>query len=245
MDLPKRGQRYTPEEYYRLERAAESKSDYYRGEIFAVANMPQEGIVGPMGLPKPVQRYTPEEYYRLERAAQYKSDYYRGEIFAMSGGTARHSLIIMNIGGNLYPQLKGTPCTAYESNIRLKVKATELRTYPDVNIYCGPLERDEEDPNGETYTNPTVLFEVLSKSTEAYDRGLKAENYRRIESLRAYVLVSQHKPHAEVYERQPDGTWNLREASGPEAVLKIAAIGVELRLEDVYYRVDFNAPDGD
>ena len=90
-----------------------------------------------------------------------------------------------------------------------------------------------------------MWFEVLSKSTEAYDRGLKAENYRRIESLRAYVLVSQPAPHAEVYERQPDGRWLLNEARGLEAVLAIAAIGVDLRLEDVYYRVDFNAPDGD
>jgi Uma2 family endonuclease len=210
-----------------------------------VANAPQEGIVGPMGLAKPVQRYTPEEYYCQERAAQYKSDYYRGEIFAMSGGTIRHSLISANLVGELRQRVKGKPCTAFEANLRLKVKATGLRTYPDASLYCDPIERDEEDPAGETVTNPTVLFEVLSKSTEAYDRGLKAENYRRIDSLKAYVLVSQDSPHVELFERQADGLWLLREARGLDAVLAIPPIAVDLPLAEIYERVDFNVPDSD
>ncbi|HWE95513.1 MAG TPA: Uma2 family endonuclease [Tepidisphaeraceae bacterium] len=198
-----------------------------------------------MDLPKRGQRYTPEEYYRLERAAEFKSDYYQGAISAMSGGTIRHSLITANLVGEIGQRLKGKPCTVFESNLRMRIKATGLRTYPDASVYRDPPERDAEDSAGETLTNPTVLFEVLSKSTEAYDRGLKSENYRRIESLRAYVLVSQNAPHAEVYERQADARWLLNEARGLDAVLTIAAIGVELRLEDLYYRVDFNAPDGD
>jgi Uma2 family endonuclease len=195
-----------------------------------------------MGLPQPVKRFTPAEYYRLEREAQYKSDYYDGEIFAMSGGTSKHSLICTNISGELRHRLKGKPCVAYESNLRLRIKATGLRTYPDVSVYCGALEHDDEDSGGETVTNPTVLFEVLSKTTEGYDRGFKAENYRQIESLRAYLLVSQNSAHVETYERQPDGSWLLREARGLNAMLAIPAIGIELPLAEIYDRVDFSTP---
>jgi Uma2 family endonuclease len=157
-----------------------------------------------MTRPQPVKRFTPEEYYRLERDASYKSDFYDGEIFAMAGGTSRRSIIAFNIAGELRQQLKGKPCAPYESNQRLMVKATGLRVYPDVSVYCGSLEYDERDPGSETATNPTLLFEVLSRTTEACDRGFKAENYRRIATLRAYVLVSQDSPHVEVYERQSD-----------------------------------------
>jgi Uma2 family endonuclease len=192
-----------------------------------------------MGIPKPVKRYTPAEYYELERAAEYKSDYYDGEIFAMSGGTIRHSLICTNITGELRQRLKGKHCTPYESNLRLRVKATGLRCYPDASIFCSEMERDVEDSSGETVTNPTVLFEVLSESTEAYDRGLKAQNYRRIESLRAHVLVSQTSPQVELFERQPNGQWVLTEFRGLDAVLPIKAINIELPLVEIYERVDF------
>ena len=167
-----------------------------------------------MGLPQRVKRYTPQEYYRIERAAAYKSDYYDGEIFDMSGGRLSTVGISINIAGELRQRLKGKPCVPYESNLRLRVVATGLRCYPDASVYCGPMERDEEDSAGETVTNPTVLFEVLSKSTEAYDRGFKSEKYRQIESLKAYVLVSQTAAHAEVYQRLPDGSWCLPTPAG-------------------------------
>jgi Uma2 family endonuclease len=124
-----------------------------------------------MAIPKSIKYHTRREYYALEDAADYKSDYYKGEIFAMSGGTARHSLIAANIAGELRHRLKGRPCRAYESNLRLRVTAVDLVCYPDVGVYCGALELDQEDNKGETALNPTVLFEVLSKSTEGYDRG--------------------------------------------------------------------------
>jgi len=128
----------------------------------------------------------------------------------------------------------------YESNLRLNIKATGLRTYPDASVYCGAVVRDEEDASGETAINPIVLFEVLSKTTEAYDRGEKALNYRQIESLRAYILVSQREASVEMFERQSDGPWVLREAHGKEAVLTIAAISVNLPLADIYDRIDFS-----
>src|SRR5258708_7634138 len=110
-----------------------------------------------MTVPQRIRRYTPEEYYRLEHDAESKSDYYNGEIFAMAGGTERHSLISSNFVREMGNRLKRSPCRVYESNLRLKVATTGLRCYPDVSIYCQPLEVDAEDPYGQTYTYPTVL----------------------------------------------------------------------------------------
>lgn len=194
-----------------------------------------------MSLPQRVKRFTPREYYELGHEADYKSDYYDGEIFAMAGGTSRHSLICSNITREVGNRVKRTPCAVYESNLRLKAKATGLRTYLDASVYCGPLERDEGDPYEETYTNPTVVFEVLSKSTEGYDRGLKSESYRQIETLKAYVLVSQESPHVEIFERQADGSWRLRETRGLDTTLAIPAIQIELPLAEIYDRVEFSA----
>ncbi len=196
-----------------------------------------------MAVPQPVKRYTPQEYYALERDAAYKSDYYQGEIFNMSGGTANHSLISVNLGREVSTRLKGKPCRAYESNLRLVVLATGLRCYPDLSVYCGPLQFDLEDKSGETATNPTLVFEVLSKSTEGYDRGLKSENYRQIPSLRAYVLVSQVKAHVEIFERQPNGQWLFRESNGLDAVLTLHAIGIDLPMSEIYAGVEFPPPE--
>lgn len=186
--------------------------------------------------------YTPAEYYELERAAAYKSDYYDGEIFAMAGGTGEHSLIATNVAGELRQRLKGKPCAPYESNLRLKVRVTGLRTYPDVAVYCGSVEYDPDDPQRTTALNPTVVFEVLSPSTEGYYSGFKAENYRRIESLRAYLLVAQDRPHVEMHERQADGAWLIREAHGLDAVIHIEPLAVDLPLAEVYDRVTFSPP---
>src|SRR5215218_6039218 len=147
-----------------------------------------------MTLPLTRRRFTPAEYYALEHEAAYKSDYYDGEIFDMSGGTSDHSLITSNALIAIGQQLKGKTCRAYESNMRLKVAATGMRTYPDVSVYCAPLEYDPEDPRKTTAMNPTVVIEVLSRTTESYDRGLKAAGYRQIESLKAHVLVAQDRP---------------------------------------------------
>lgn len=193
-----------------------------------------------MTLPQTVRRYSVQEYFELERKADYKSDFYNGEIFAMAGGTARHSRICTNLIALLAQQLKGGPCVPYESNLRLGIRATGLRCYPDASVYCDPLQRDEEDKEGETYTNPTVLFEVLSPSTEAYDRGLKSSSYRTIPSLKAYALISQDEPHVEVYERQSDDTWLLHEDRGLSGMLTVAAIRLRLALSEVYERVELD-----
>ena len=190
-------------------------------------------------MPRATKRYTPQEYYALERTAEYRSDFFAGEIFAMAGGSTAHSLIKVNLTGELRSMLKGKRCGVYDSDQRLKVKTNGLRCYPDAAVYCGPLDYDEEDANTETATNPTVIFEVLSKSTEAYDRGLKAESYRTIESLKAYVLISQDRPHVELQERLTDGTWRLSWAAGMDGVIRLPDIDVEFSLGELYDRVDF------
>ncbi len=195
-----------------------------------------------MAVPQAKRRYTPAEYYALEHEATYKSDYYDGEIFNMSGGTARHSLITMNIGAALWQRLRGKPCTPYDSNMRLRVEATGLRTYPDVTVYCDELKFDSEDPNTTTALNPTVLFEVLSRTTEGYDRGLKA-GYRQVATLQAYAFVAQDRAHVEMHIRRANSEWIIRDVEGLEATVRLEAIGVDLPLAEIYDRVDFSAGD--
>jgi Uma2 family endonuclease len=193
-----------------------------------------------MGLAQPVHRFSVAEYYALEEAAEYRSEFFDGEIFAMAGGSARHSLVSANLLRELGNRLKGKPCSAYESNLRLKVEASGLRSYPDAGVYCGKLEFDVDDPQGQTALNPTVLFEVLSPSTEAYDRGKKAENYRKIPSLMAYVLIAQDRAKVEIYERVGDGFWRLSEAGGLEGTIALECLEITLSLGEIYDRVEFD-----
>lgn len=195
-----------------------------------------------MALPQTTKRCTPQEYYVLERAADYKSEFFGGEIFAMAGSSTRHALVGSNLLGELHARLKGRRCRPYNSDQRIKVKATGLRTYPDVSVFCGRMEYDPDDDQRETAVNPAMLFEVLSESTEGYDRGTKSTHYRSIESLQAYVLVSQHTPHVEMIERQQDGTWRLTEATGLEATLRMPAIEIEMPLAELYAGVEFDEP---
>jgi Uma2 family endonuclease len=191
-----------------------------------------------MAVPQAKKKCTPAEYYALERDAAYKSDYYKGEIYDMSGGTGEHSQITSNIIVATASRLRGGRCLVRESNQRLKIQATGLRTYPDVSIYCEPVQYDTEDSERQTALNPTVVFEVLSSSTEAYDRGLKAQSYRQVESLKAYVLIAQDRAYVEVYVRQTGG-WSIRDASGLDAIAPLAAIAIELPLSEIYDRVEF------
>ncbi|MDP1592382.1 MAG: Uma2 family endonuclease, partial [Prosthecobacter sp.] len=136
-------------------------------------------------------------------------------------------------------RLKGKTCTPYDGNLRIKIPATGLVTYPDASVFCKKLEFDPKDKRQQTAINPTIVFEVLSKSTESYDRGKKAENYRQLESLKAYVLVSQTSPHIEIYERHGDGFWFLTEAKGLDQELPIKSLGLKLPLAEVYDRMKF------
>jgi Uma2 family endonuclease len=192
-----------------------------------------------MGLPQRVRKLTPAEYLDIERAAAYRSEYFDGEMFAMAGGSPRHSLISANIIRELGNGLNRRPCAAYESNLRILVSATGLYTYPDASVICGPLEF--EDERRDTILNPTLLVEVLSDSTEAYDRGKKFSHYRQIPSLREYLLVSQEEAKIERFLRNEDGSWTLTEAAGLEATLPLPSLGIEISLGEVFDKVDFSA----
>lgn len=188
----------------------------------------------------PPERVTPEEYLRRERLAEFKSEYRDGEIVAMAGASLAHIRIDANLMGELVSQLKGKPCEPMGSDA--KIRATRKRySYPDVTIVCG--EPQFLDEKGDVITNPTVLFEILSPSTEAYDRGEKFAAYQQRATLRDYVLVAQDKVSVEHYTRQENGKWLYERLDRPDAVLRLPSVGCEVILSDIYARVTFPKPE--
>ena len=180
----------------------------------------------------------PDEYLRLERQAEYKSEYLNGEIFAMSGASRQHNLITVNIGAELNRQLKGKPSEAYVSDMRVKVRSNGLYTYPDVIVVC--REPQFEDKEVDTLLNPTLLVEVLSQSTERYDRIAKTSYYRTIDSLQEHLLVAQHEVRVEQYLRQPNGQWSQTQYTSPDSVVQLPSIDCSLRLSDIYDKIVFD-----
>ncbi len=189
----------------------------------------------------PHRKLTPEQYLEIERKAPFKSEFYRGEMFAMSGASRVHNTIQANLMWRLNERLEGTPCQAVGSDLRVLVSATGLYTYPDAVIHCEPSRF--LDSQFDTLLNPTVLFEILSDSTEKYDRGSKSSQYRKIVSLQEYVLVSQSEPRVEVYQRLPDGDWKLRESADLTVSFTLTSVGVSLPLSEIYQRVVFPPPE--
>lgn len=171
------------------------------------------------------------EYCALEREAEVKHEYLRGEVFAMAGGSAEHSRLAIVIAHLLSVALQGRPCRIFSSDLRVRVEATDFDSYPDLSIVCGAPEFCKADAYA--LINPLVLVEVLSPSTEGYDRGQKAAHYRRIPSLRAYLLVGQTERRLELQVRQGDGGWALFEA-GPGERLRIPPLDIELDVDAVY-----------
>jgi Uma2 family endonuclease len=179
-------------------------------------------------------RLTPEEYLALERSSEIKHEYADGEIFAMSGGTRAHSLVAGNVLGEIRAALGERDCEVHGSDMRIKIPATGRYVYPDASVVCGDaLFEDEEE---DTLLNPKVIVEVLSKSTEPYDRGDKFENYQSLASLREYVLLSQKKVRVEHYSLQADSTWVLRVLGAGES-LALPSIGCEIAADRIYLKV--------
>jgi Uma2 family endonuclease len=184
---------------------------------------------------QPKTYLTPEEYLVIERRNEYKSEYIDGEMVAMTGASRRHNLITVNIAREISSQLRGRPCEGYISDMRVRVPSARDYTYPDVVVVCG--EPQFEDDYVDTLLNPTVLIEVLSDSTECYDRGRKFGLYRTVESLAEYVLVAQDEYRVEQYVKQPDGRWLLSDHRSPEASVELASIQCALMLSEVYEKV--------
>jgi Uma2 family endonuclease len=178
--------------------------------------------------------YTAEDYLTLERSASYKSEFHDGQIYAMTGASREHNLVSGNIYRELSLQLKKRPCEAYINDMRVKAAEARSYHYPDIVVVCGTPQF--EDAQMDTLLNPAVLIEVLSPSTEAYDRGGKFANYRKIATLREYLLVTQDQPSIERYVRQGD-VWILTEAVGLEASVPLESIDCVLSLREVYDKV--------
>jgi Uma2 family endonuclease len=179
---------------------------------------------------------TPDEYLALERRAEYKSEYFDGEVFAMVGASRKHNLITTNVVRELSLRLKDRPCEVYPSDMRVRILSANVYTYPDAVVVCG--EPRFEDEAVDTLLNPTVIVEVLSKSTETYDRGAKFSYYRTPESVAEYLLIAQDEFRVEHYVRQPDGRWMLTDIRGREAAVELDSIRCSLPLRDVYEKVE-------
>lgn len=179
-------------------------------------------------------RFTIEEYLRFEEKAVDKHEYRDGEILAMSGGTYKHSRVATNLLVALATQLKDKPCFPLESNMRVRIHSKPVYFYPDATIVCGEPQFDSADPKQTTILNPRVVFEVLSDSTAADDRGEKFEDYRSIPSMDEYVLLSQDRCQIDAFLRQGDGTWSMASWTGIAAVAKVRCLSLDLPLSEVY-----------
>ena len=182
---------------------------------------------------------SPEEFLAFERDSEEKHEYRDGEVVAMSGARRAHNKISTNVSGLIWQHLKGKDCESYTSEMRVWVPKSRLYTYPDIVVVC--REPEFVDEEFDTLTNPLLLIEILSESTESYDRGQKFKNYRSIDSLRGYVLISQKSPSIEKYVKHGDGFWMLSEASGLDGSITLESIDCPLSLSEVYDKVNFDA----
>jgi Uma2 family endonuclease len=188
-------------------------------------------------------RITPEQYLAMERAAEFKSEYFDGHMYAMAGGIYphassdspyAHATIITNVSGALWQALKQKPCTVTSSEARLRVSPGGLYTYPDVMVVSG--EATFADDQKDTLLNPTLIVEVFSNSTEAHDRGFKFAQYRKLESLRTYVLVSAREPRVEKFDRQAEA-WVFSESLAMDSVCRFESLDCQILLSDIYHKV--------
>jgi len=186
-------------------------------------------------VPAAIARMTYAEYLAFEAQSDARHEYLNGEVFAMAGGTITHGALTAAVITALSSALRDRRCRVLSSDVRVRVKATGLATYPDVSVVCQQIETDDDDRHG--VLNPSVIVEVLSDSTEAYDRGAKAAHYRRIPSLREYVLVSQREPLIEVHRRNERGNWELVVEARRGETAELTSCGDPIRLEvDAIYR---------
>lgn len=190
--------------------------------------------------------YTIDEYLKLEKSSEQRHEFidgqiiYLSEILARAGGSEWHSLIATNIAGELRNRLKGSSCRVYGSDFRIRIPRKSFFAFPDVSIICGKTELDPDSRAGQTATNPKVIVEVLSPSTEGYDRGTKFARYRELASLEEYVLVSQDTPRIEVFLRRGEGSWQFTPFAGVDAVAHLQSVKIDLPLAEAYTGVTFS-----
>jgi len=178
-----------------------------------------------------------EEYFEIEEAAEYKSEYYHGEMFAMSGASFNHNVIFSNIFGNLYSALCNSDCMVFGSDMKIEMDRAKHYAYPDVSVVCGEIEFAHR--RNDTIVNPVVIIEVLSESTQDYDKGLKFKAYQNIPSLKEYILIDQYSCSVEHFFKDESGKWNSEKLDNPVDTLKLRSVDAELSLKAIYYRVKF------
>ena len=186
-------------------------------------------------------RLTEAEYLAFERASEFRHEFHRGEIFAMTGASEPHNVVGGNLFAELHLKLRGQGCRLYTHDMRVKPKPSKSYVYPDIVVACPPLEF--LDDKKDTLLNPQVVIEVLSPSTEAYDRGAKFDLYREAPSLQQYVLVSQVARRVVSYVRQSDGVaWLMTPLDHPESSIEFPSLGISVPLADIYRDVELNPP---
>jgi len=176
-----------------------------------------------------------QEYLALEEAEGLRYEYLAGEVFAMTGGAENHAFISLATGAALLDAFRGKPCRVFGLDRKLFIAAADKFCYPDAMVLCEEGRHDKLHVEG-----PALIVEVLSESTESYDRGLKFEHYRAIESLEYYLLLAQDRLHAELFQRQGPDRWLLTEASGEEGVIRLERWGIDLQLSELYRQVEFD-----
>jgi Uma2 family endonuclease len=191
-----------------------------------------------MGLPVENRRCTIQEYLERELKAMDRHEYLDGQIVTKPGESDVHSFIVVNIVSELGRALRGQPCSVAEGNLRVRTHGARY-VYPDASVICGEREYDPADPNQHTVLNPRVIVEVLSPTTEAYDRGDKFEYYQGIKSLEEYVLIAQDRPAVQSFLRQADGTWSLMGFNGVDATLRLRSLAIAIPFAEIYYRIAF------
>jgi len=178
------------------------------------------------------QRFSFEDYVALEEIASVKHEFLDGHVWAMAGGTPEHGAIAANAIALLVSQLRDRPCRVFTSDVRVRVEATGLGTYPDVSVVCGQMQTDPQDRKGSTIVNPVLLIEVLSPSTEDYDRGEKVFHYKQVPSLNEIILIAHEERRIEIWRRQGD-RWTLDAVRG-DRTASLESIGCDLPLAEVY-----------
>lgn len=176
--------------------------------------------------------FTEEEYLQLEKLSPTKNEYFKGEIFAMAGASNRHNVIFSNLFGDLSYKLKGKPCRAYGSDMRIYIPENTLYTYPDISIICGEIIPSNIDPD--TVIQPTVLIEILSPSTKNYDLGGKFDLYRDIPTLREYILVDSESIRVQAFRINKENRWELEDYRSIKDILTVPILGASVSLKEIY-----------
>jgi Uma2 family endonuclease len=190
-----------------------------------------------MGEPKTVHRYTVQEYLAMEEVAEYRSEYFEGEIFAMSGGSGNHSRIALDCANAIGEGLKDGNCEVFNSDLKVRIENSSAYYYPDISVVCGGAAF--EDPAELILKNPIIIFEVLSESTESFDRGKKFHRYKQISTLVEYILIAQSEPQIDAFYKVDYDTWMHRSYAGLEGVLELKSLSIQIKLADIYRRVQF------